>query len=46
LIDEFFKGRNFAYKSIHLNSKEIGKFVKVRINRIDGLKLFGEILDS
>ncbi len=44
LIDNFGSGRNFAYRCIYLNSKEIGKFVEVKINKVNGLKLFGEII--
>jgi tRNA A37 methylthiotransferase MiaB len=37
--------RNFAYKNIFLdNTKaEFGKFVKVKIQKVDGFNLFGKI---
>ncbi len=43
LVDEVGKGKNSAYKPIHFAPKEIGKFVKVKVNKVEGLKLFGEI---
>lgn len=45
LVDEPEKSRNFAYQEIKLNSKRAGRFLKVKINRIEGVKLFGKILN-
>ncbi len=44
LVDNLGSGRNFAYRCIYLDSKETGKFIEVKINKIKGLKLFGETI--
>ncbi|MCK4429339.1 MAG: MiaB/RimO family radical SAM methylthiotransferase, partial [Candidatus Aenigmarchaeota archaeon] len=44
LVDDVLKARNFVYKSIHLESGEIGSFVKIKINKVEGLKLFGSVV--
>ena len=39
-------GRNFAYKNIFIDnySDDYGKFVKVKINEVDGFNLFGKLI--
>ncbi|MFX0188980.1 MAG: tRNA (N(6)-L-threonylcarbamoyladenosine(37)-C(2))-methylthiotransferase [Candidatus Hodarchaeota archaeon] len=39
-------GRNFAYKNIFINdyNGDYGKFVKVKINKVDGFNLFGKLI--
>ncbi len=39
-------GRNFAYKNVFLDDYkgELGKFVKIKIERVDGFNLFGRLV--
>ena len=39
-------GRNFAYKNVFVKEyqNEFGKFVKVKIQKVDGFNLYGKII--